>query len=130
MKNVLMSLGGFKFEVGKTSYDKISKNTEYRWNELKTIGGRSYLQFMGENNEQMSLSGVIYPQYSRKQGIDAYSNLKSRASRGKPQILVDARGISHGRWVVEGLSVDESLFDLNNTPKKIEFSITLKRFHR
>lgn len=125
---VLMKLGPLSFEVMKTAYDRISEKTTYRWTELKRIGNSSRMQYLGKDNDTLDFSGTIYPLISGKSGLEYYQKLKDEAAKGKPMLMVDGLGKTHGKWVITSLSKEESAITRDSLPQKIEFNVSLRAY--
>ena len=125
---VLMKLGPISFEVMKTAYDRISEKTTYRWTELKRIGNRSRMQYLGQDNDSLSFSGTIYPLLAGKSGLEHYKMLKDEAAKGSPLVMVDALGKVHGKWVITDLSKEESAINRDSIAQKIEFNVSLRAY--
>lgn len=128
MVYVLMKLGSVKFEVRKTSYDRISERASFRWNENRSLSGRSGMYYSGQDNEELSFSGSIYPVISGRSGLELYDRLKEEGAKGLPLLMVDALGKVHGKWVITNLTKDESFITKDSLPQKIEFSVNLKAY--
>lgn len=125
--SILLSLGGFKFEVSKVMYDKLAKKMAYKWTEIEIIGKKSKLQYLGYSLETIDLDCSIYTSFSGKVGLDAYDELKKMAV-GKSHILVDSLGKNYGRWVILSVSKNESFFLKDGLPQKIDINLQLKEF--
>lgn len=124
--NVMMMLGGFKFFIHTAAYRELNRRTEYKWPSQHRFGKRPSYQWVGEGDDTMQLSGVIYPEF--RGGFHQIETLRSIASRGQPQLLIDGLGKILGRWVIEGIDEKQSTFAGFGAPRKQEFTLQLRKF--
>ena len=54
--------------------------------------------------------------------------MRAQAGLGKPLFLISGSGFAFGRWCISKISENQSNFLKDGSPRKIEFSITLKRY--
>jgi len=123
---VMLALGEFQFSVETAAYQEFTRTTAYKWASQDRFGNGPALQFVGLDDETISLSGVIFPEF--RGGLVQMDNLRALAVQGRPQELINGQGYLLGQWVV--LSVDEkqSEFLPGGVPQKIEFTLQLKRY--
>lgn len=125
--NVMMAkLGDFSFGLDTATFQEMSRSTEYRWPGQERIGAADALQFTGRGPDTITLPGVIYPHY--RGGLGQIDGLRKLAGSGKPLLLVDGRGAVHGEWVIERIEETQSAFLPGAVPRKISFSISLRRY--
>jgi phage protein U len=122
----MLRLGSINFALNTAVYQEMQRTAEYNWPGQERFGQLAALQYTGPGEETMTLPGVIYPTY--KGSANAIANLRTLASLGQPQMLMDSQGKLYGNWVIVRVEEKRSEFALLNMPKKIEFSVTLKRF--
>lgn len=125
---VLMSLGGFKFEITKTAYSNLTRRARYRWSELKSLGAGSSMHFTGIDKDEISLDGSIFPQHAGQDGYEAFNKIRTEADKGEPIVMVDGLGKNHGKWVILGIEKRESSYHANSMPRRIDFNISLKAY--
>lgn len=125
MSQQQLSLGGFGFEVGTAAYQSLQRTRAWRWPAQERHGQAPALQYTGPEAEAVTLAGVIYPTH---RGGPALEALRARADRGQPLVLVDGRGQDWGAWVVETLTENHSVFFADGSPRKVEFSLSLRRY--
>lgn len=125
----LAKLGEFAFQLDTASFEKLQRQTSYRWEFKNRIGRKPAGQFVGMGEDGITLNGVIYPTF--KGGIGQVEKLRTMAAEGKPLGLVYAFervGQYAGLWCVTEISdTREFLFD-DGTPRKIEFQVTLREY--
>ncbi len=124
--NMMMILGVYRFAISSAAYQSIKRQSEYRWQEVNRIGANPALQFTGFGVETIELEGVIYPHF--KGGLRQATLMRAEAGLGKPLILISGNGFAFGRWCIVKISENQSVFMKDGAPRKIEFSIDLKRY--
>ncbi len=125
----LIALGKFRFSVDKATYNQLQLNAKYQWEEIKRVGEDSSLQFTGKPSPVITISGVLFPR-SKKEGYSQLPALRAEAGNGKPLNMVDGLGNALGQWAVISVAETHSSFSGVGLPKKIAFSISLKRYKR
>lgn len=121
-----MILGYFIFSLSTASFDDFSRAVGQRWSSHERIGKRHTYQWLGVDEEQISLSGTIYPAFDGEPlSLDV---LKIMASKGVPYIMISGTGFVLGEYIILEVSDKRSEFMDNGAAQKIDFSITLKRY--
>lgn len=122
----LLMLGGFKFSLNTAVFQEMQRSTSWRWPAQERVGQYDALQFTGPGDDRITLPGVVYPDF--RGGIAQVESLRQIAAKGKPVRLISATGEMLGLWVV--LSVDEtaSSFKPDGTPRKQEFTVTIRKY--
>lgn len=123
---VMMTLGYFKFGISTAAYQELSRVTEWRWPSQERFMQAQALQFVGPGGDTITLPGVIYPEW--RGGPGQLDSMRTLADRGKPQMLIDGRGMVHGRWVIEKIDERQSVFAAAGAPRKQEFTMNLRKF--
>lgn len=134
----MMIFGVFPFSISTASYDQLQRSTNYQWASQSRlgstkgkrlgIGGPAY-QFIGPGDESLSLNGTIFPQYKGITSRLSLNALRLQASTGLPLPLVTTGGLLIGRYITESIQETDSLFFNDGAPKKIEFTLSLKRYN-
>ncbi|MHA1540282.1 MAG: phage tail protein [Alphaproteobacteria bacterium] len=124
--NMMMILGVYRFAVNNAAYQTLKRKTEYKWQEVGRIGTEPALQFTGKAVETIELEGVIYPQF--KGGLRQVSMMRAEAGFGKPLMLISGNGFAFGKWCIASVSENQSVFLKDGSPRKIEFSMSLKKY--
>ena len=128
--DVLMSLGRYKFYVGKNTFDRLSKKSTYRWNEIEKIRNKSSLQFGGVDCPTITIDCSIFAKLNGKSPDLLVADLEGAASKGLPLVLIDANGKNFGRWVITSISSNQSFYNKWSVPEKADVSIELKGYDR
>ncbi|WP_434361069.1 phage tail protein [Parasalinivibrio latis] len=122
---MMMMLGGYRFSVDTVAYERISRDTGYRWEKQDVIGTQPALQFLGPGDDTLSLDGVLYPHY--RGGLGQLNAMRAQAGLGVPLMLIEGNGKVLGRWVIERVQETQRTFDRDGTPAKIRFSLRLRK---
>lgn len=122
---MLMSLGQFKFELKTTPFQQKQRNTDQRFASNNRVGQRAAHQHLGAGDDKITLSGVLYPGITG--GQTSLDQLREMADLGEPKIMVDGNGHVHGWWLIESMSETGTVFFQDGTPRKIDFSLSLKQ---
>ena len=133
---MMMLLGPVNFSIDTSAYEQLQRSSQYDWAtqgrlghpQLKHLGiGGPAHQYIGPGEESISLNGTIYPQY--KGGTRQLSLIRLTAGLGIAMPLVDGNGFVYGRWIIENLQETRSVFFADGVPRKIEFTLSLKRYN-
>lgn len=126
MARVMMSLGGFTFELETLAHQKLVLSQSWRWAEQARITRDAALQYVGRNPGEIDLDGVIYPTF--KGDLADIEQLRQMADEGQPQMLVDGMGRVLGKWVIVEIGDTRSVFIDDGRARKVEFRIKLKYY--
>ncbi|WP_322009211.1 phage tail protein [Paraburkholderia sp. J12] len=122
----LMVLGSFQFSINTIVFQEWARKNKWKWGALQRMGQFDALQFLGPENDTLDLPGVLYPRW--KGDINSLDTLRSMGDAGQPYQLVDSMGYTQGRWIIEGLDETQKFHDVDGTPKKVEFTLSLKLY--
>lgn len=125
-KDILLTLGTFKFGISTAAYESLTRSAAYLWPEQPVVGSVPVLQFTGQEAQTISMRGTIYP--TRTGNPWEVGNLRALASRGIPLFLVAGTGRVFGRWVITNVSEVHARTFGDGTPRKVEFDLTLKKY--
>lgn len=122
----MMTLGMFVFALPTVPYQELQHQLAWRHPSTSRVGARPARQFLGPDDETITLTGWLAPGFTG--GQVSLDSLRNMADRGEAWPLIDgADGRILGLFVIESLSQTKSLFFADGAPRKIEFSLTLKR---
>lgn len=124
--NMMMILGVYRFCIGNAAYQSLSRTTEYRWEEQSRLDSEPAMQFIGAGGESIKLEGTIYPQF--RGGLRQVALMRAEAGFGKPLMLISGNGTAFGRWCICDIAETQTTFLKDGTPRKITFSLTLKKY--
>ncbi len=123
---VVAALGPFAFQAHGFGLTDISRNTSTKWANVAVSGGMDRLQWTGGDNDEVTISGVLFPHEFG--GMGALSGIRAAAEAGQPLMLVNLAGQIFGLHVVESISEDRSLLDRNGLPMRNAYKLSMKRF--
>jgi|GEM_PF-198803 len=121
----MMCLGQFVFELKSAPYQSLQRQMGWRHPSNARVGLRPARQFIGPDDESITVSGVLLPELAGN--FLSLDELRDMADDGEAYVLVDGRGQLYGRWVIESLDETQTVFFRDGVPRKIEFSLALKR---
>lgn len=125
-RNALMSLGFFVFMRQTVPFAETSREISWNHPTNSVVGKLPKSQFTGKASETLTLSGTLIPEITG--GRLSLSALELMAERGKAYPLIDgATFMVQGWYVIENISVQSSHFFGDGTPRRLDFSLTLKR---
>lgn len=122
----LMTLGLFVFELTSAPFERIDRQTDHRWASKDRVGGPPAHQYVGPGADSITVEGVLMPELTG--GIPSLDKLREMASEGKAWILVSGDGRNQGKWIITGVTQRESHHVANGLPRRIDFSLALKRY--
>ncbi|WP_426136338.1 phage tail protein [Pseudomonas sp. PWP3-1b2] len=122
---MMLSLGMFVFSLSTLAYQELQRQTNWRHASNNRVGAAPALQFVGRGDDTITLPGIILPELAGSTlSLDA---LRLMANTGKAWPMVEGSGRIYGLWVIDSLSETKTLFFRDGTPRRIEFTLTLKR---
>ncbi len=121
----MLCLGQFVFALNSAPYQSLQHDQGWRHPSNSRVGARPARQFIGPDDETITLQGVLLPEITG--GQQSLDKLEEMASTGDAWVLVDGQGVLYGLWVIEKLSQTKTVFFQDGTPRRIEFSLGLAR---
>lgn len=121
---MLASLGLFVFETTSAAFDEVSRKSNYRFGTGNAVGVRPHMQYIGQDNDDISLSGTLYPELT--DGIVALDSLRDMAATGKTYALMNGSGYYYGMCYITDISETQSHLLPDGTARKISFTLSLK----
>ncbi|WP_214508929.1 phage tail protein [Pseudomonas brassicacearum] len=122
---MMLALGMFVFSLSTAAYQELQRQTEWRHASNSRVGAAPARQFVGRGDDTITLPGVILPELAGSAlSLDA---LRLMANTGKAWPMVEGSGRIYGLWIIDGLSETKTLFFSDGTPRRIEFTVNLKR---
>ncbi|EFH8084040.1 TPA: phage tail protein [Escherichia coli] len=122
---MMMIFGMFVFELKTLPHQQIQQNKTWRHVKNERINRSAAWQYIGAGDEQITLSGQLYPEITG--GEVSLTLLNTQAYTGCPWPLIDGTGQIYGMYVITGLQTTRSELDRYGKAKKIEFSISFQR---
>jgi len=121
---MMMCLGQFEFGLTTIAHQELQRQTAWRHSSNNRVGARPASQYLGVGEETLTLPGSIVPEFGQRASLD---ELHRMADTGAAFVLVDGLGRVYGQFVITDKSESGSLLDRYGQPRRIEFSITLRR---
>lgn len=122
---MMMALGLFVFGLDTLPYQKFTHEMAWRHPSSGRVGLRPARQFVGVDDETITLSGVLLPELT---GGDLSLDLvRYMADTGEQWSLIEGTGRVYGFFVVENLSVSKEYFFKDGKARRIEFTLKLTR---
>ncbi|MBS9428439.1 phage tail protein [Photorhabdus akhurstii] len=122
---MMAALGLFVFMLKTTPYQSMQYTQSWRHAFNSRIGVRPAWQFLGPDNDTMTLSGSLYPEITG--GRLSLTILQIMADSGKAWSFIDGSGTVYGMFVIESIDQTKTEFMSNGSARKIDFTLTLKR---
>ncbi len=122
---MMLSLGMFVFSLSTLAYQELQRQTNWRHASNSRVGAAPALQFVGRGEDTITLPGIILPELAGSAiSLDA---VRLMANTGKAWPMVEGSGRIYGLWVIDNLGETKTIFFKDGTPRRIEFTLTLKR---
>ena len=122
---MMMTLGLFVFMLKTVPYQELQYQRSWRFPSNSRVGVRPSLQFLGPDNDTLTLSGVLLPEITG--GRLSLFALEQIAELGRAWPLIEGSGTIYGMFVIESLSQTKAEFFSSGVCRRIEFTLTLKR---
>lgn len=123
---MLMSLGLFTFSLATAPFETLKRSTAQRWEAKNRIGRGAAYQWVGPGEDTINVDGTLMPELTG--GPDNLDKLREMADSGKSWILTAGTGDVMGRWTIQDVQETRSHMLANGAPRKITFSLTLRRY--
>jgi phage protein U len=120
---MLFQLGYVQFEVAPVNIHQISREVGADFAAKDIVGAQRPREFVGEMDEQITLSGKIFPAHFG--GLGGLSALEAMARSGQPQMLLRGDGTVFGWYLIERLAETQNYLDARGVGKIVEFEIAL-----
>jgi phage protein U len=92
MGAVLLAWGDFQFEVGAAAYEELAHSAGARWEKQPIIGRRPAAQYLGPDEEVVTLRGTIYPDATGSSSATMIDDLLAAAQDSDVYTLMTADG--------------------------------------
>lgn len=122
---MMMAYGLFVFTLSTIPYQEMKRQLSWRYGSNTRNGLRPSKQFLGPDDEPITLSGTLAPELSG--GRVSLKLLEMMAAKGKAWPLIEGSGTIYGMYVMDSLETTGTYLHQDGTPRKIDFSISLKR---
>ena len=122
---MMMVYGMFVFELKTIPYQQLQQSKTWRHVKNERINRSAKWQYIGAGDDQITLSGVLYPEVTG--GKTSLAVLDTQAYTGRPWPLISGTGRIYGMYSITQIQSTDTEFDKYGEPKKTEFTITFQR---
>lgn len=122
---MMMTLGLFVFMLKTAPYQQLQHQRSWRFPTNSRVGVRPSMQFLGPDNDTITLTGVLLPEMTG--GRLTLFALEQIAELGRAWPLIEGSGAIYGMFVIESVSKTSTEFFSNGACRRIEFTLTLRR---
>ncbi len=132
--DVLMRLGEFRFSVETAAYQSMSRTLEMRWKAQERLWNAPAIQFTGQGEETLQLTGKILPHF--RGGLEQINTLRDMArepmAQANPQPLPMVTGFGEylGEYVITRVQEDQTDIYSHGAPLSQTFTLSLTRYTR
>ncbi len=123
---MMMSLDQFVFSLSTAPYKELQRQRNWKHRTSSRVGVRDASQYTGAGDDTITLNGTVVPAESFG-SIASIKQLATMADTGDAYVLVDGAGNVYGAYIIDGLNETQTFHTAEGAPKKIEFTLTLKR---
>lgn len=138
-QGTILRLGSFIFSVSTATYERLSREDEWRWVPQERLNNTPAEQFTGWGSTTISLEGTIYPLFTPLTVSDKNGNvtivgtnqleaIRAVANLAQPQTLVDGRGKVFGQFVIVKLHEGQEYILDNGAPRKQDFRLDIRSY--
>lgn len=122
---MMMALGFFVFSLHTAAYQEMQRQLAWRHASVPRMGDRPASQFIGPDDETITLNGVLLPELAGERlSLDV---LQAMADTGDAWPLIEGTGRIYGLYVIESLQTTRTLFFQDGAARRIDFAISIKR---
>ncbi|MGX6568471.1 bacteriophage P2 tail protein GPU [Cupriavidus taiwanensis] len=122
---MMMALGQFVFSLDTAPYQDFQQQIGWRHPANSRTGRRPARQFLGPDDETITLAGVLAPELTG--GDDSIEDLRKLGDSGEAHVLIEGTGRYYGLFVVETMQVTRTYFFQDGKARRIEFTLKLTR---
>ncbi len=122
---MMLALGMFVFSLNTLAYQELQRQTNWRHSSSNRVNAQPALQFTGRGDETITLPGILLPELAGN--VISLDELRAMGNSGKTWPLVEGTGKVYGLFVIESLSETQTVFFQDGTPRRIEFSLSIRR---
>lgn len=122
---MMMTLGMFIFELASLPYQDLQRKTQWRHPSVARFGARPAMQYVGQGEDTISLSGTLYGGVIGSYG--SLAQIRDMADSGDAYTMVSGTGEVMGEWVITSLDEKRSVFFVDGMARKADFTLSLSR---
>lgn len=122
---MMMVYGMFVFELNTVPHQQLQHARQWRHVKNERINRSAKWQYIGAGDDQITLSGTLYPEITG--GEVSLAVLNTQAYTGRPWPLISGTGQIYGMYVITQIQTTGTELNRDGSAKKIEFSISFQR---
>ena len=122
---MMMALGLFVFSLSTLPYQELKRRRGWRFASNNRVGRKPARQYVGEDDETISLSGVLLPELTG--GDMSLAVIEAMAGQHTAWPLIEGTGHIYGMFTIDNIDTTRTLFFRDGTARRIEFTIALTR---
>ncbi|MGS0892742.1 phage tail protein [Burkholderia stagnalis] len=122
---MMMALGLFVFSLSTLPYQELKRARGWRFASNNRVGKKPARQYVGEDDETISLSGVLLPELTG--GDLSLAVIEAMADQHTAWPLIEGTGHIYGMFTIDKIDTTRTLFFSDGTARRIEFTIALTR---
>lgn len=121
---MMMIYGVFVFSIPTATYQSLQRTTSWNHASNNRVGSMPAYQYVGKGEDSITLDGSIVPEFGSQLSLTA---LRLMGDTGKSFPLIAGNGKIYGLWILESVDETQTYFFKNGKPRKVEFSLKLKK---
>ncbi|VWC55055.1 P2 GpU family protein [Burkholderia lata] len=122
---MMMALGLFVFSLSTLPYQELKRRRSWRFASNNRVGKKPARQYVGDDDETISLSGVLLPELTG--GDLSLATIEAMATQHTSWPLIEGNGHIYGMFTIDSIETTRTLFFDDGAARRIEFSMTLTR---
>ena len=122
---MMMVLGLFVFTLSTVPYQEMQRQVAWRHPSTSRVGKRPAHQFLGLDEETITLSGILLPEITG--GRISLGLLEMMGDDGRAWPLIGGNFTLFGLFTIKSLSTTRTVFFRDGSPRRIEFTLVLER---
>ncbi|MCT7316756.1 phage tail protein [Ralstonia sp. CHL-2022] len=122
---MMMALDLFVFSLDTAPYSEFQRQVGWRHPSNNRVGRRPSYQFLGPDEETITLSGRLLPELTG--GEWTLSALELMADSGDAYTLIEGTGHYYGQFVINCLDTTRSYFFQDGAARACDFTLKLSR---
>jgi hypothetical protein len=125
MEYQMLAIGQFAFGMNTLAYQTLARQTTWRHPTNSRVGARPRSQYVGPDADTITLSGLLVPEFAGN--AMSLDELRTMGDSGSSWPLVSGTGAVLGQFVLLNVQETQTLFLPEGVPRRIEFSLELRR---
>ncbi|OIT17074.1 oxidoreductase [Ralstonia solanacearum] len=122
---MMMALGLFVFSLDTAPYQEFQRQVAWRHPSNNRVGRRPAHQYLGPDDETITLTGRLVPELTG--GEWTLAVLELMGDTGNAYTLIEGTGRYYGQFVIESLDTKRSYFFQDGAARVADFTLKLTR---